>query len=248
MHWLAGTSVAYQIATTVPPQGESGRALRGDQSIGVPLATTGTLLAVWLGLELFVPKPSVCSWCRAPAFDIATRKALRLGEPSKADVVSNVLALGILPAATLASTWMAGARESSGRQLGPNLLYVAEAVALSGLVNEVTKLLLARQRPYASEAPDEARKGSDQNMSFYSGHTSYAFSLATAAGTVASLRGYRLAPLVWSTGLPLAALVGVFRILADKHYLSDVLVGALVGAGIGIALPTLLHNRQEPGR
>jgi hypothetical protein len=35
------------------------------------------------------------------------------------------------------------------------------------------------------------------DVSFWSGHTSLAFALAVSSGTVASSRGYDLAPLVW---------------------------------------------------
>jgi membrane-associated phospholipid phosphatase len=59
------------------------------------------------------------------------------------------------------------------------------------------------------------------------------------------MRGYRLAPLVWGVGMPLAAATGYLRIAADKHYLTDVVVGALFGAAVGVALPLLAHGRQD---
>jgi hypothetical protein len=37
-----------------------------------------------------------------------------------------------------------------------------------------------------------------------------------------------------------AASAGVLRIVADRHHASDVLVGALIGAGAGFALPMAL--------
>jgi membrane-associated phospholipid phosphatase len=81
-------------------------------------------------------------------------------------------------------------------------------------------------------------------MSFFSGHTTWAFALAASSGTVASMRGYELAPVVWAVGLPLAAATGYLRIAADRHYLSDVLVGAAVGTAVGIGFPRLMHGRQ----
>jgi membrane-associated phospholipid phosphatase len=42
-------------------------------------------------------------------------------------------------------------------------------------------------------------------------------------------------PLVVATG------VSVLRLAADRHYASDVIVGALAGFGGGFGLPTLLH-------
>jgi membrane-associated phospholipid phosphatase len=45
--------------------------------------------------------------------------------------------------------------------------------------------------------------------------------------------------------MPLAGLVGYFRIAADRHYLTDVLTGALLGTGMGILLPWLFHGRKR---
>ena len=92
----------------------------------------------------------------------------------------------------------------------------------------------------------------DGNLSFFSGHTSFAFSLAVASGTVASMRGYRAAPAVWGVGLGAAAVTGYLRIAADRHYATDVMTGALVGSALGFAVPYLLHRRgretREPPR
>lgn len=73
------------------------------------------------------------------------------------------------------------------------------------------KLLIHRDRPCAPAC------GSDvADQSFFSGHTALAFS---------TLGGPRLA-----IALPLAFGTGGLRIAAGKHYLSDVIVGAAVGA------------------
>src|SRR5262249_18375089 len=85
----------------------------------------------------------------------------------------------------------------------------------------------------------------DDNLSFYSGHTSLAFSLAVGSGTIASMRGYPLAPVVWATGLPVALLTGYLRIGADRHYLTDVLAGALLGSAVGFVGPFVFH--RAPG-
>ncbi|HSO33467.1 MAG TPA: phosphatase PAP2 family protein, partial [Labilithrix sp.] len=58
-------------------------------------------------------------------------------------------------------------------------------------------------------------------------------------------RGYRLMPLVWATLMPLAVATGYLRIAGDKHYLSDVLTGAILGAAVGVALPLLFHGRAN---
>jgi membrane-associated phospholipid phosphatase len=93
------------------------------------------------------------------------------------------------------------------------------AIVRSGLRVGVTygavflvKALVHRQRPCA---PSDC--GSDSpDFSFYSAHTALAFS---------TLGGPRLA-----VSLPLAIGTGGLRIAAGKHYLTDVLTGAAVGA------------------
>jgi membrane-associated phospholipid phosphatase len=83
----------------------------------------------------------------------------------------------------------------------------------------------------------------DDNVSFYSGHSAFAFALAGSAGTIASLRGYPHAWVVWAVGMPVAGAVALLRVGAAKHYLTDVLVGSLVGGAIGAGVPLLFHQR-----
>ena len=50
-----------------------------------------------------------------------------------------------------------------------------------------------------------------------------------------------------------AGLTGALRIMSDQHYASDVITGAILGTGIGFAVPYFLHYRrgssgQEPSR
>ena len=82
-------------------------------------------------------------------------------------------------------------------------------------------------------------------MSFYSGHATLAFAMAVSGGTVASMRGYRLAPWIWGAGLSLAAATAYLRIAADRHYASDVTVGAVIGSLTGFAVPYLFHNPKR---
>jgi membrane-associated phospholipid phosphatase len=129
-------------------------------------------------------------------------------------------------------------------------LLVLQAAAVNGVINEVVKFTFARERPFvhalAEEDKPKQEHFSDNNLSFYSGHTSLTFSLAAASGTVASLRNYRLAPLVWATMMPVAALTGYLRIAGDRHYFTDVLAGAVMGTAAGVLVPLLFHGRSGP--
>ena len=41
--------------------------------------------------------------------------------------------------------------------------------------------------------------------------------------------------------ITLAASTGTLRVLGDRHYASDVVVGAVVGFAVGYGVPTLFH-------
>ena len=68
--------------------------------------------------------------------------------------------------------------------------------------------------------------------------------MISRTGVVAEERGYQGRALIWGVGVPLAALTAYLRIAADRHYLTDVLVGMAVGSGLGIGVPLLLHPRK----
>ena len=51
-------------------------------------------------------------------------------------------------------------------------------------------------------------------------------------------------PLIYGAVIAGGATTGLFRILAGKHFPTDVLVGAVAGTAVGITVP-LLHRRRE---
>ena len=87
-----------------------------------------------------------------------------------------------------------------------------------------------RQRPYSfySKKDDE-----DSYKSFFSGHTSTAFAIGTSTAKMFTNYSDIDKRIVWISALGLASATGYFRIAADKHYFSDVFVGAIVGSLIG---------------
>lgn len=80
-----------------------------------------------------------------------------------------------------------------------------------------------------------------------SGHASGTFAGAAAFGTVAMLRGYPGWPWLSAAGFTSATAISYLRMAADRHWLTDVVAGAALGTGIGIAVPLLLHRKaREP--
>ncbi len=105
-----------------------------------------------------------------------------------------------------------------------------KAAILTGCFTEVVKLAFQRHRPNVSDNPYvfEGFWGSYQHKSFFSGHTSTIFSIATIIACEYKDKKL-IPPLVYT----IAGLVGLSRIHDNKHWASDVFVGAVVGYGIG---------------
>jgi membrane-associated phospholipid phosphatase len=205
---------------------------------------TGVATAFVIGTELAKSDlaPSTCRWCSDNAIDRWGRGA-KWSNTHAADVASSAIDLA-LPVGLVAADW-AMAHQYGYRTFGEDTLIFAEAVSLDLAVNQLVKYSAGRQRPYAHDLPAGASTSTDDNLSFFSGHTSLAFTAVAVTGTIAELRGYENAKWIWIIGAPVAATVGYLRMAADKHWLTDVVTGALVGAGIGAGVPLLLHGRKQ---
>lgn len=138
-----------------------------------------------------------------------------------------------------------GLNWSEGRpwqQSGTELLIFANGAFANGFLTQSFKRGFSRRRPIlefasSTEKTELAAKATN-HKSFYSGHTSTAFYSASflrrrisqslaGKGHVGIRSGYQ-----WLTGVALygwASYVGYSRIEIDKHYFSDVAVGALMG-------------------
>ncbi|MCP5062929.1 MAG: phosphatase PAP2 family protein [Ignavibacteriae bacterium] len=107
---------------------------------------------------------------------------------------------------------------------------------------------LGRIRPYAynEDAPLDRKMNSDTKSSFWSGHTSWAFSSAVFFATVYSdyYPDSKWKPYVWGGSLLAASAVGYLRYSSGAHFPTDVLVGATVGSAIGYFIPYIYRNRD----
>lgn len=219
--------------------------LAGDTTTDLVFGGVATglwILAETAGKSWFAP--DACRWCDPPGFD-ASARSLRWSTPVAAEVAGAGTAFLAAPAAAFGLTWLAAAHDDRTVDQWTNVLWVVQGVSTTMVLTNVVKWSLGRERPAVHyRAPDWGNFAvAERNLSFFSGHSSLAFSLAVSSGTVASLRGYSWAPVVWAVGLPIAAFTAYSRIAADAHYLSDVVVGSLMGALIGGGIPLLFHGR-----
>ncbi len=197
--------------------------------------------------------PSSCRWCDPGRLDANVRDALVWGYVDQARTASDVIAYAVVPLGMLGHQLAAAKRAGDTSAGWVDALIVAETAGLAMDLNQLVKFAVGRQRPfvrYGNWSDPNRKPEPDDNLSFYSGHTTFTFAVAAAAGTVSSMRGYRSAPWVWGVGMTLATATGYLRIAGDKHYVTDVLVGAGTGLAAGIALPRLLHPREDgaPGK
>ncbi len=127
-----------------------------------------------------------------------------------------------------------------------DLLVIGQTVMINLAINQVTKIGMRRPRPRVYDVPagDPLLAEPDNFLSFYSGHSSTIFSAGVALGMTYWFRH----PESTVRALPMAIAVGAglgvasMRVIAGKHFLSDVFVGALLGSVTGVLVPWV-HRR-----
>ena len=161
--------------------------------------------------------------------------------------VPDVTGMVIAPAVTFGIYGLNGVAAYVGRPIwGRNsdheLLALIEAYAVTVGATQAAKLSIGRVRPeYELErVPVPAQPDREATLSFFSLHASSSFCLAAFVsrdvGDHFVTRGVdpalaRLVPSVVLYGA--AGAIALSRIIDQKHYLTDVGLGAIVGAGVG---------------
>lgn len=198
-------------------------------------------------------QPQRCRWCDGSNGDVGgldgwARGAFRRTDENPAKWTSHVIAFGLAPLSIGGLTVLAASQDRRMSGVLTDLLLIAEGSLSAILVTEVLKPIVARPRPYIRAVEDEDARlqmledNPDGLRSFPSGHTTIVFGIAAASGAVSSMRGYRLAPLVWATGMMLGVATAYARVAADRHYLTDTLAGAAIGVVVGGGVPLLFHR------
>jgi membrane-associated phospholipid phosphatase len=203
-------------------------------------------------LYFAVPDANEPRWVGGVLLDDTLRRALRLRSPDARDrarTASDITALSTLVWAvgvdSVAVPLLRHGSDVAG-QLGA---MDAEAFALSSLVTTLIFKAVARARPsYADCLRDPSFDPlckTRTNESFPSGHTDVSFTaagLSCAHHLHAAPYGSPLADALACAGtITLAASTGTLRVLGDRHYASDVWLGAVLGFAVGYGVPTLFH-------
>ena len=139
--------------------------------------------------------------------------------------------------------------EDARNDAGTLGLILLETVMLNEAITGITKALVKRPRPYTynQDVPEAVRTSRENTFSFFSGHTSHtaavSFFTAKTISDYVDRSGVHVA--AWTSAILLPAATGLFRYKAGKHFPSDVVVGYLVGASVGLLVPHLHKSSTE---
>jgi membrane-associated phospholipid phosphatase len=210
---------------------------------GAEVAGIGATGVAALLVELVWHAPDSARWSGSILFDGPVRDALGAksdGLRNAAARASDVGELGVVAYPLIVDaglvSWLSKGRGDVARRL---LAVDAEAFAINALLTSIVQRTVGRERPFAqgcgTAGHPACTSADDRNTSFFSGHTSFAFTAATLiCFQHGRLNLYGDADgFVCPVALAVASLTGLLRIGADRHWATDVLTGAAVGAAVG---------------
>lgn len=152
---------------------------------------------------------------------------------------------------------LTGIARGDWRQSGRMFLVDGLASGASFGTIYVMKKLIGRDRPLVPECRADGKYDSycgtaEETMSFPSGHSSSAFTGAAQTCMHAlslDLYGESTAAKATTCSLAFAGAgtVATLRMVADKHWSTDVLVGAVIGTAVGFAVPALIGYGERKG-
>lgn len=140
---------------------------------------------------------------------------------------------------------LSGARDG-GRALVVDAIMYTEAIAITQAFTGATKIGVRRPRPIDYVRCPEGNASSSQCMdtdlqlSFFSGHASTTGAIVGVASYLAFVRSGPRSARPWITlgvGVLTTAFVSYERVRSGEHFPSDVIMGSLAGAAVGVLVP-----------
>jgi membrane-associated phospholipid phosphatase len=157
--------------------------------------------------------------------DIAILRKINLNRNTDFDGSMNFLSNSIAPITigtpVLYFVHSIATKDSTSRNRAIN---IGLAVVSTSVISTVLKYSIQRPRPFVT-FPDLDYQKREKTPSFPSGHTAHAFAVATSISLHHPRWYIALPSYLWAAG------VGYSRLHLGVHYPSDVLVGAMIGAG-----------------
>jgi len=218
-------------------------------------ALTAVLTASYLTVEFAVPPPTEPNWRGGILFDESVRDAMvaesRTGR-DRAAILSDILTLAPQAIAVVDTVVVPLVFDNGNFDVAVQMALIdIQAFASIGLLSRSGHRFIARERPDVSPCTSDREYHGlclgGRYASFPSGHTASAFG---GAGLICAHHA-RLplygggAPdvVVCVAGLGMATSASLLRVTSDRHYISDVIVGAGLGVGLGFVVPYFVHYR-----
>jgi membrane-associated phospholipid phosphatase len=176
-----------------------------------------------------------------------------------AATISNVILYSTVGFAVLDPV-LSGVRDGWDALEVDGVMY-AETVSLIEMLTDITKIAVRRPRPidyincpYGVPSNPQDKNpnclSTDLGLSFFSGHASTVGSIGATATYLAFVRSGKRSVRPWITLVASTALttwVSYERVRAGAHFPTDVIMGSLAGAGVGVLVPHLhLHPEEAP--
>ena len=213
------------------------------------IVAAGAFGAALLTVQFAVPAPTVPKWTAQNGFDTGIRSALRVsseGGRQAMGYTSDALVYLLIAAPFLNATLVAGVEHERWDVAWRLLVLDAQTIFLATTITLSIQKAVARERPFVQECRTnpslkECSSGG-QNQSFPSGHTTAAFA---AVALECFHHGYLdTSHTGWGAAVcPLTVVAaigtGILRIAADRHWATDIIVGAAIGGLVGYAVPAL---------
>lgn len=124
----------------------------------------------------------------------------------------------------------------AGKRRWHGLAAFAATEALTPIAGNAIKLVIARERPVSPRVDPFG-------TSFPSGHTSYAAATAVAVVLLAA-DDRPVSPAAWAAAAAVITGMAWSRTHLQAHWLSDVIAGAALGAGVSLATFAVADRRQ----
>jgi membrane-associated phospholipid phosphatase len=153
---------------------------------------------------------------------------------------------------------LSGFREHDAQSAIVDGVMYAESLSVTYAMTNLAKVATRRPRPLAyidaaahAGDPNYSNTSTDSELSFFSGHAA----ITAAVGATATYLAFARSPnsarpwitLLVATGL--CTFVSIERVRAGAHFPTDVIAGAIAGAGVGTVVPHLHRNddiKQRP--
>ena len=168
-------------------------------------------------------------------------------DPRRGDLYSDI-GLYFAYGYALLDPILSGVRSGRRAALVDAIMY-GESIALTQAFTLATKIGVRRPRPidYVNCAGSVTGTCADTDLqlSFFSGHASTTGAISATATYLAFVRSGTRQARPWITlgvGTALTAFVSYERVRSGEHFPTDVIMGSLAGAAIGVLVPHFHHR------